>query len=115
MNDQESGTPPAGGGAPPPPEGGPAGETSGGEQVRIVINDDLERSRLTVGFRLILVIPHLIFLYVWGLLAAVMAVINWFAIVFSGRTVGGDLQTRFLRYFTHVDAYLYLAANPFPP
>jgi hypothetical protein len=122
MNDEERGIPPAGEGAkpPPPPPAPPPQppqpeEPGAGEQVRIVINDDLERSRLTVGFRLILVIPHLIFLYVWGLLAAVMAVINWFAIVFSGRTVGGDLQTRFLRYFTHVDAYLYLTANPFPP
>jgi hypothetical protein len=125
MNDEERGMLPAGEGAkpPPPPPPPPAPppqppqpeEPGAGEQVRIVINDDLERSRLTVGFRLILVIPHLIFLYVWGLLAAVMAVINWFAIVFSGRTVGGDLQTRFLRYFTHVDAYLYLTANPFPP
>jgi hypothetical protein len=124
MNDEETGLPPAGEGAqhppppppaPPPPQPPQPEEPGAGEQVRIVINDDLERSRWTVGFRLILVIPHLIFLYVWGLLAAVMAVINWFAIVFSGRTVGGDLQTRFLRYFTHVDAYLYLAANPFPP
>ena len=96
--------------------GDPAAEGTGeAEQVGIVIRDDLERSRLTVGFRLILVIPHLIVLYFWGLIAVVMAVINWFAIMFSGRTVGGDLQTRFLRYFTHVDAYLYLAANPFPP
>ncbi|HEY7151147.1 MAG TPA: DUF4389 domain-containing protein [Solirubrobacterales bacterium] len=122
MNDEGTETPPPGEGArpgegtPPPPAPPPPAEAPGaGEQVRIVINDDLERSRLTVGFRLILVIPHLLFLYVWGLLAAVMAVINWFAIVFSGRTVGGDLQTRFLRYFTHVDAYLYLAANPYPP
>jgi hypothetical protein len=121
MNDQERGAPPPGEGAPPPPPPPPPPQPpvpeapGAGEQVRIVINDDLERSRLTVGFRLILAIPHLIFLSVWGLLAGVMAVINWFAIVFSGRTVGGDLQTRFLRYFTHVDAYLYLAANPFPP
>ncbi len=114
MNGEESAAPPAGAGGEP----GRAPVTEGvreGEQVRIVIRDDLERSRLTVGFRLLLAIPHLIFLSVWGLLAAVMAVINWFAILFSGRTVGGDLQTRFLRYFTHVDAYLYLAANPFPP
>jgi hypothetical protein len=119
MNDEQSGgapPPPPGEGAPPAPAQPPPPEEPGtGEQVRIVINDDLERSRLTVVFRLILAIPHLIFLSVWGLLAGVMAVINWFAIVFSGRTVGGDLQTRFLRYFTHVDAYLYLAANPFPP
>lgn len=112
MNGEGTEVPPIDESPQPAPGEAPAGE---GEQVRIVIRDDLERSRLTVGFRLILVIPHLIVLYLWGLIAAVMAVINWFAIMFSGRTVGGDLQTRFLRYFTHVDAYLYLAANPFPP
>jgi hypothetical protein len=108
----ESAVPPAGGAQLGPGEARQPGE---GEQVRIVIRDDLERSRLTVLFRLILAIPHLITLYFWGLIAVVMAVINWFAIMFSGRTVGGDLQTRFLRYFTHVDAYLFLTANPFPP
>jgi Domain of unknown function (DUF4389) len=116
MNGEESATPPTGG--PPPSPGGeppPARETAPAQQVRIVIGDDLERSRLTAFFRLILAIPHLLVLYLWGILAFFMAIINWFAILFTGRTVGGDLQTRFLRYFTHVQAYLYLAANPFPP
>jgi Domain of unknown function (DUF4389) len=112
MNEEGSGVPPTDEDPQPAPGEAPTGE---GEQVRIVIRDDLERSRLTVGFRLILAIPHLIVLYFWGLIAVVMAVINWFAIMFSGRTVEGGLQARFLRYFTHVDAYLYLAANPFPP
>jgi hypothetical protein len=94
----------------------PAGEEVAvpAEQVRIVVRDDLERSRLTVFFRFFLALPHLLVLGVWGLLALMMAIINWFAILFAGRTVGGDLQTRYLRYFTHVDAYLYLVANPFP-
>ncbi len=83
-------------------------------QARIVVRDDLGRSRLTVFFRFFLALPHLIVLGVWSLLALVMAIINWFAILFSGRTVGGDLPVRYLRYFTHVDAYLNLAANPFP-
>ena len=83
-------------------------------QARIVVRDDLRRSRLTVFFRLFLALPHLIVLGVWSLIALLMAIINWFAILFSGRTVGGDLPARYLRYFTHVDAYLNLAANPFP-
>ena len=83
-------------------------------QARIVVRDDLRRSRLTVFFRFFLALPHLIVLGVWSLIALLMAIINWFAILFSGRTVGGDLQVRYLRYFTHVDAYLNLAANPFP-
>jgi hypothetical protein len=84
------------------------------EQVRIVCRDDLHRSRWSVGFRLILAIPHLIVLSIWSLLAFVMALINWFAILFTGRTVEGDLLDRFLRYYVHVYSYLYLAANPFP-
>src|SRR3954452_17192408 len=102
MNGEER-APPAGEGARPP-----------AEQVRIVVRDDLERSRLTVFFRFFLAIPHLLVLGIWGLLALMMAIINWFSILFTGHTVGGDLQTRYLRYFTHVDSYLYLAANPFP-
>jgi Domain of unknown function (DUF4389) len=109
MNGEETPAAPTGPVPQPPDEDAPA------RQVRIVVRDDLERSRVTVFFRLILVIPHLIVLSLWGLLATIMALINWFAIMFSGRTVGGDLQTRFLRYFTHVDGYLYLAANPYPP
>jgi hypothetical protein len=90
------------------------GEAPANEQARLVVRDDLERSRLTVFFRFFLALPHLLLLAVWSLMALLMAIINWFAILFSGKTVGGDLQVRYLRYFTHVDAYLNLAANPFP-
>jgi hypothetical protein len=94
------------------PPGGQAGVAD--IAVRIVSRDDLHRSRLTVFFRFFLALPHLIVLAIWGLLVVVIAVVNWFAILFTGQTVGGDIQTRYLRYFTHVDAYLNLAANPFP-
>jgi uncharacterized protein DUF4389 len=94
------------------PRGGEAPVTNA--QARIIVRDDLRRSRLTVFFRFFLALPHLIVLGVWSLIALLMAIINWFAILFTGRTVGGDLQVRYLRYFTHVDAYLNLAANPFP-
>jgi hypothetical protein len=83
--------------------------------VRIVSRDDLERSRLTVFFRLFLAIPHLLALGIWGLIALMMAVINWFAILFTRRPVPGDLQVRYVRYLAHVEAYLNLAASPFPP
>jgi hypothetical protein len=84
-------------------------------QVQIVCRDDLHRRRLTVFFRFILAIPHLIVVGIFGLLAFLMAFINWFAILFSGRAVKGDLTDRFIRYYVHVYAYLYLAADKFPP
>jgi hypothetical protein len=99
--------PPAG--PPAPPGAGPPDD-----RARVIVRDDLERSRLTVFFRLLLVIPHLIVLGIFSLLAAAIAFVNWFAILFTGRAVGHDMQARYLRYFTHVDAYFNLAANPWP-
>jgi hypothetical protein len=84
--------------------------------IRLVVGDDLKRSRLTVLFRLILAIPHFIWLFLWGIAAVVAAVVGWFAALVSGRLP--DALHRFLaayvRYATHFFAYLYLAANPWP-
>jgi hypothetical protein len=105
--------------APPPPGDPPAAPPTAeaeppGDRARIVVRDDLERSRPTVFFRLILVIPHLIVLAIFSLLALTIAVINWFAILFTGKAVGHDMQARYLRYATHVFGYLNLGANPYP-
>jgi Domain of unknown function (DUF4389) len=100
------GEPPA---TPPTAEAGPPAE-----RATIVVTDDLERSRLTVFFRLILVIPHLIVLALFSILAIVLAIINWFWALFTRDTVAHDMQSRYLRYATHVLGYLNLAANPFP-
>ena len=37
--------------------------------IRLILSDDLSRTRLTVFFRLILAIPHLIWLGLWGIAA----------------------------------------------
>jgi hypothetical protein len=83
---------------------------------RIVVDDDLQRSRLTVFFRLLLVIPHGVWLFLWTVAAVVAAILNWFATVVTGRSPEGvyDFLSRFVRYATHVNAYLTLAANPYP-
>lgn len=84
------------------------------ERATILVTDDLERSRLTTFFRLILVIPHLIVLGLFTLLAVAIAFINWFWALFTKNTVAHDMQARYLRYATHVFGYLNLAAEPFP-
>ena len=84
--------------------------------IRLVINDDLQRPRLTVFFRLILFIPHLIWVTLWGVIAILAAIVNWFATLFTGRSPDG-LHTflgTFLRYTTHIRAYVLLIADPFP-
>ena len=48
--------------------------------MRLVLRDDLERSRLTIFFRFFLALPHLIWLALWfSLVAAPVALANWIA------------------------------------
>jgi hypothetical protein len=86
------------------------------DPIRLDVSDDLVRSRLTVFFRLLLAIPHLIWLTLWGIVAYLATIVNWFATLFRGTSP--DSLHRFLaayvRYQTHVYAYLFLVANPFP-
>jgi Domain of unknown function (DUF4389) len=78
--------------------------------------EDLERSRLTVFFRLLLTIPHFIWLGIWTIGVVFVVFIAWFIVLFRGQTPDGlhRFFTMYIRYATHVNAYLNLAANPFP-
>jgi uncharacterized membrane protein YfbV (UPF0208 family) len=84
--------------------------------VHLTISDDLERSRLTVLFRLLLAIPHLIWLGLWGIAASVAVVVNWFATLFAGKSPDAlhSFLAAYIRYAIHVGAYVLLAAEPFP-
>jgi hypothetical protein len=91
-------------------------QTAHQHPIRLVVNDDRTRSRLTVFFRWLLAIPHVIWLALWGIAAHVAVLIAWFATLFTGRCPRGlhNFIARYLRYLTHVSAYLYLVANPYP-
>ena len=85
--------------------------------VRLLANDDLHRSRLTVFFRLLLVIPHVIVLGLWAVLAAVLLLVAWVAGVLLGRIPDGlhSFLASYLRYSVRVRAYCGILDNPFPP
>jgi hypothetical protein len=76
-----------------------------------------KRSRLTTFFRLLLAIPHIIFLYFYGLAAGVVVIIAWFALLFTGRYPQGmyDFVAGALRYSTRVYGYGCLLTDPYPP
>ncbi|HKR98667.1 MAG TPA: DUF4389 domain-containing protein, partial [Candidatus Dormibacteraeota bacterium] len=84
--------------------------------VRLTADDELERSRLTVFFRLLLTLPHIIWLSLWGIAVFFAAIGAWFAALFTRRVPDGlhRFMAAYVRYYTHVIAYLTLAANPFP-
>jgi hypothetical protein len=85
--------------------------------VRLAGGHDLQRSRLTVFFRIILLIPHAIVLTFYGIAAFVAAVIAWFAALFTGRVPDGihDFIAGYLGYYVRVVAYGTILADPFPP
>ena len=84
--------------------------------IGLVVTDDLNRSRLTVFFRLVLVIPHLVVLWAWSILAGIVVFIAWIVGIFTGRVPDGlhNLLAGFVRYATRVNAYILLLANPWP-
>ena len=89
------------------------------------------RNRLTVGFRFILAIPHLLLVGgpgigagvgsdrtgVLGVVAGVAAVINWFIIVFTGKANADlmSLQRFYLRWRARALAYEALLRDEYPP
>jgi hypothetical protein len=85
--------------------------------IGLIVTDDLRRSRLTVFFRLLLVIPHVIWLYLWSIPVVFTVLFSWFAALFTGRVPAGlhDFNAGFLRYSTRVTGYLFLLADPWPP
>lgn len=84
--------------------------------VQVTVDDDLRRSRLTVFFRLLLAIPHVVWLALWTVPALVAAIVNGFAVLFTARTPRPlhRFLSAYIRYSAHVSAFIGLAANPFP-
>jgi hypothetical protein len=74
-------------------------------------------SRLTTFFRLILAIPHIVVLILWGIAVEIVVFLSWFAILFTGRYPDGffTFVTGFLSYSTRVSCYLFLLTDRFPP
>ena len=99
----------------PPTVGPPAGPPPDGP-ARFDVAYVESRNRLTTAFRLILAIPHLVVRQVWQYLAHILAVIQWFVIVFTGKRNRGmwDLQQAWMGYNARVTSYVGLMSDPYP-
>lgn len=84
--------------------------------VRFVVTDDLRRSRLTVLFRIVLALPHLVWATLWAYALALLVPFQWLWALFAGRLEEDvhALLGRFVRYHVHLYAYVLLLANPWP-
>jgi hypothetical protein len=84
--------------------------------VRIVVTDDLGRSRLTVLFRLLLAIPHFIWLFLWAIAAFFAGIAAWVATLVTGRVPLAlhRFLAAYVRYVIHLFAFVYVIGRRFP-
>jgi hypothetical protein len=75
------------------------------------------QSRLSVLFRVFMVIPHLFILWALAIAAYVIAMIGWFGALLTGRlpVFAADYLTGFLRWQTRVFGYAILLTGAYPP
>jgi hypothetical protein len=84
--------------------------------VRLVVTDDLARSRATVFFRLLLAIPLYLLVAFWTIAVMLVVILAWVVALVGGRVPRGlhGFMASYVRYTTRTSAYLYLLANPYP-
>ena len=75
------------------------------------------RRRVTVAFRVVLVIPQLVVLYFVNLAAFAVLIIGWFAVLFAGRWPLGlqSFVTGWMRWTFRVNGYWSLIVDEYPP
>lgn len=75
------------------------------------------RDRVTVAFRLVLGLPHIVVLWFLGVAWALTTVIAWFVILFTGSYPAPLFRfgVGVLRWTTRVEAYLLLLRDEYPP
>lgn len=91
-----------------------------GKDPEVVVNFEPElegRSRLSVFFRFILLIPVVIMGVIWGILAELVAIIAFFAVLILGRWPKGLLNfiVGVNRFSVRTTAYWSLLTDKFPP
>jgi hypothetical protein len=84
--------------------------------VGVTLTDDLARTRLTVFFRILLALPHVVWIALWTVVLVPVEIVAWMIVLASGRLPAGlhRFVSAYVRYKAHLQAFLYLTANPFP-
>lgn len=82
-----------------------------------LVDPPADRDRVSVAFRIILVIPHLIVLLFLILGWWITAVVAWFVILITGRYPEGlyTFGVSVMQWLLRVEAYLLLMVDAYPP
>lgn len=84
--------------------------------IRLELTDTLDRARLVVFFRLLLALPHLLWLLLWSFLALAAVTVAWVAALTTGRVPLAlhRFIAAWVRQAMHVAAFLSVVGRPFP-
>jgi hypothetical protein len=110
-------------GAAEPPTGPPGGAAASARSpatdypVHLDIDRQDDYSRFMPLIKWLLAIPHFIALIVLGIGAAIVAIISFFAVLFTGRYPEGmfNYMVGVHRWANRVLAYVFLMVDPYPP
>jgi hypothetical protein len=89
----------------------------GTNQVSVEVEYPGRLNQVLIFVKWLLLLPHFIVLYVLGFVALLVAFLNWFAVLFTGRTPEGffNFILGFERWRTRAVAYLFLMTDRYPP
>lgn len=75
------------------------------------------RNRVTVFFRIFMLIPHIIVLYILGAVAGIVLFISWLVALFTGSVPAGmhTFLAGVLRWMVRLQAYALLLTDEYPP
>jgi hypothetical protein len=85
--------------------------------ILVAVADRAPQRRVTVGFRLIMLIPHAIVLFLLAIAALVVAFLGWWGALFMGRLpeFAQTFLSGYLRWLVRVNAYVLLLTDVYPP
>jgi hypothetical protein len=95
-----------------------ATDTGEDPRVRVEFRPQLaDRNRLTVGFRFLLVIPQVLVLALLEIVSAVVTLIAFFVVLFTGRWPEGmrTFVLNIVRWYLRVETYYLLLTDDYPP
>jgi Domain of unknown function (DUF4389) len=98
------------------PAGAPA-QLADPTPVQAAVAGPARQRRATVGFRLILIIPHFFLLFFLAIAASVVAFLGWWGALFTGRLpqFAVSYLSGYNTWYLRVTAYLYLLTDAYPP
>lgn len=85
--------------------------------VAVDLDYEVERNRLTTFFRLLVSIPWILWLYLYGIAALIVVVIAWFAVLFTKRFPEGlyGFLGGYVAVSTQIGGFISLATDEWPP